>query len=465
MTAVADDLRLAISGKHYSSLRAHLFPGDGNEAVALLLCGRGKGPGRETLLVRDVVPIPYDVCRIRTPDRVTWSPEAIVPTLTRAMREGLSVVKVHSHPGGYPAFSVTDDESDRDIFSSVCGWLDADEAQASMVMLPDGQLFGRAVYGASIGHSLAAIRVAGDDFLIWHPTTRSNDVPEHAGRIAQTFGEATYGRLRNMRVGVVGCSGTGSIVIEQLARNCVGELVFVDPDHIEDRNLNRIVNSTWDDAKTGMKKIHVMSRAVSAMGLGTKTFPFASDILTREAITALASCDVIFGCVDSIDGRHFLNKLSSYYLIPYIDVGVRIDADGCGGVEQIWAAVHTIQPGGSSLMSRKVYDQTDLDAAMMKRYQPDTYAERMAEGYVRGVRVDQPAVISINMVAAVTAVNEFLSRVHPFRVASNGDFAIRRICLTDHLAGLDEPDGEPCVIFGRYVGLGDQQPFLGVMGL
>ena len=46
----------------------------------------------------------------------------------------------------------------------------------------------------------------------------------------------------------LGCSGTGSIVVEQLARNCIGELVLVDSDHVEHKNLNRIVNSTADDA-------------------------------------------------------------------------------------------------------------------------------------------------------------------------------------------------------------------------
>ena len=290
-------------------------------------------------------------------------------------------------------------------------------------------------------------------------------MPEHASRIAQTFGDATYHQLRSMRIGVVGCSGTGSIVIEQLARNCVGEMIIVDADHIENRNLNRIVNSTWADAQQGALKVEVMSRAVAAMGLGTKVTTFANDMLTVEAATALASCDVLFGCVDSVDGRHFLNKLSSYYLIPYIDVGVRIDADGHGGIEQVCAAVHTIQPGGSSLLSRKVYSQADLDAAMMRRHNPRLYAQRKSEGYVRGARVDQPAVISVNMLAASTAINELLARVHPYRVSPNSDFAVRRISISDHIAGLDEQDGEPCSVFNRYVGLGDQQPLLGVLGL
>ena len=132
--------QLKLSGKHYNQLQQHLFPGDGKEAVAILLCGRSHGLGRENLLVRDVVPIPYEACRIRTADRVTWSPRAMVSVLIRAVNEGFAIVKVHSHPGGYEAFSVSDNESDKELFSSIFGWLDTDNAMASLIMLPEFQM-------------------------------------------------------------------------------------------------------------------------------------------------------------------------------------------------------------------------------------------------------------------------------------------------------------------------------------
>ena len=60
-------------------LRSHLFPGDGNEAVALLLCGRRKGQERHILTVRKVVTVPHTVCD-RRPDRITW-PTGFVDSL------------------------------------------------------------------------------------------------------------------------------------------------------------------------------------------------------------------------------------------------------------------------------------------------------------------------------------------------------------------------------------------------
>jgi len=138
-------LAVAISGRQYNQLRDHLFPGDGKEAVALALCGRSMNTIRETLLVRELVPIPYDLCSLRSPGLVKWPTEIAVPALTRAMNEGMAILKVHSHPTGYPAFSETDDASDHVLFSSIFGWLESEAPLASLIMLPDGRLIGRAM--------------------------------------------------------------------------------------------------------------------------------------------------------------------------------------------------------------------------------------------------------------------------------------------------------------------------------
>ena len=59
-------------------------------------------------------------------------------------------------------------------------------------------------------------------------------------RTAQAFGAGTVEFLSNLTVGIVGASGTGSIVAEQLYRLGVKRLVLVDDDYVEERNLGRI---------------------------------------------------------------------------------------------------------------------------------------------------------------------------------------------------------------------------------
>ncbi len=456
---------VAISGMHHRELKQHLFPGDGNEAVAFALCGRARREDKELLLVRELVLVPYEMCPVRTPYRVTWLGTALDQALTRALDRGLAVIKIHSHPTGYSWFSSTDDEADGTLFPCISGWLgDENGPMASMIMLADGRMVGRSIWSGKIGEQLDAVRVAGDEFQYWFAGDQGK-IPEHGRRVAQTFGEATYAQLRRLKVGVVGCSGTGSIMVEQLARNGIGDIVLVDDDHVEEKNLNRILNSTARDAQAEINKTLVQHRVIEAMGFGTKVRVHPYDLLDLRSLRDLSTCDVVFGCMDSIDGRHVLNKLASAYLIPYIDLGVRLDADGRGGIDSIWLAIHTLQPGGSSLMSRGVYDQRDLEAAFVLRDSPQEYERLKREGYIKGVKVDRPAVISVNMAAAAAAMNEFLARLHGFRLQQNSVFAARRICLTDPDASMDERDGTPCPQTAKQLGAGDQMPFLGMMRL
>lgn len=455
---------LAISGRHRDRLRRHLFPGDGKEAVALALCGFAKGPRGIQLLVHDVLEVPYSVCRLRTPQTVAWSVESVLPALSRAMRSKLTVVKFHSHPGGHAEFSLYDDRSDVTFFTGVDNVLDTLEMRGSVVMLPDGRMFGRMVCDGILGARIDVIRVAGDDFEFHRNPKKENHVqlPDHAIRLAQAFGEGTYRALTQLRIGVVGCSGTGSIVVEQLARNCVGAIVAVDPDDIERKNLNRILNAKGVDADNRKNKVALAAETISSMDLGTAFYGLEQDIFCRDVVRALSECDILFGCVDSVDGRHILNKIASHYLIPLIDLGVRIDADGKGNVDHVFGAVHTVLPGGSSLMSRGVYSQADLDAAFMKRREPERFTDMVKQGYVKGQNVERPAVISLNMMVASVAVNEMLARLVPYRVEPNSVFAQRRLNLTDPLASRDDSDGEPCPTFAKRVGLGSQEPLLGM---
>lgn len=117
---------LALSGDQHDHLNDFLFPGDGKEAVAILLCGRRDGDRRHRLVVREIHEIPYDQCIKRMATHVTWSPDYIANILERAAAERLSVVKIHSHPNGYAAFSRTDDEGDRRLLPMIRGWVEAE---------------------------------------------------------------------------------------------------------------------------------------------------------------------------------------------------------------------------------------------------------------------------------------------------------------------------------------------------
>lgn len=451
--------KLSMTESQHRLLLQHLFPQDGFEAVAIALCGRAYHNDIHCLVVRSLDLVPYEDCSVRTPVQVTWPTERLVPLLEVATKHNLALVKIHGHVGMH-AFSAVDDASDRALFPSVHAWVDGTGPHASAIMMNDGQVFGRTVSDQGQFTPLDAVSVVGDDLNFYSSRPKdATPIRAFGERIAQSFGEATFQRLQTLRIGVVGCSGTGSPVIEQLARNCVGSLVLVDPDRVEEKNLNRILNTTMRDAETGILKVDVARRSIDAMGLGTKVETYASTLFEREVVRALSTCDVIFGCVDTIDGRHLLNKLASYYLIPYLDLGVKIVADGQGNVDQVAGSVHYLKPGGSSLVSRHTYSMEQVRAAGLQRTQPEEYKKLLEEGYVRGAAVDRPAVIQLNSLIASLAVSELLARLLPYRSDPNGQFAVTRISLA-HWFMDREPDGEPCAILSRHVGKGDVEPLL-----
>lgn len=453
---------LRLTGRQHAALHTHLFPGDGNEAVALVLCGRRAGRSRHVLTVRRIVPVPHDQCSCRTPDRVTWPTDLLPPLLAEAEHRGEAVLKIHSHPGGFPRFSQVDDDADRELFSSIYGWVDGDGPHASAVMLPDGRIFGRTVSETGAFVPLASVAVAGEEIrLWWHGSGSNADVPDFAVRHAQAFGEGTTALLGRLSVAVVGCSGTGGPVAEMLARLGVGELVLVDPDRVERKNLNRIPNTFSGDALVGRFKVDALADAVRAMGLGTRVVPLARNLFDPGVALRVAECDVLFGCMDSVDGRDLLNRIAAFYLVPYLDVGVRLDADGAGGVDQICGTVHFLQPDGSSLLSRGLYTAEQLQSAALRRADPAVYEERLKEKYIIGVQEDRPAVVSVNTLFAALAVNELLARLHPYRDDSNSGFARYGMSLTQGRIWA-EPDGDACPVLARKVGKGDVRPPLGM---
>lgn len=449
---------LRFTGRQHEKVLAHLFPGDGKEAVAVALCGRRRDADETILLVHDVVLVPHDSCD-READFIRWSPPVLQPALERATGDNFSVLKIHSHPGGFHEFSTLDDESDRRVFESVYGWVDGPHASA--VLLPDGELFARVVLPDGAMVKMESVLVAGDDVQIFRDSSGA-ELPEHAIRHRQLFGDATTELLRELRIAVVGCSGTGSPVVEQLARLGVAELRLVDPDRVEEKNLNRIYGATMTDALENRLKVEVLKRSVRAMGLGTNVAAYPVEL--AQAVLAVAHCDVVFGCMDSASGRNLLNRICRYYLVPYIDMGVKLEAGHAGSVEEVAGGVYYIQPDGAELVDKGLFTREQVEAEDLARVSPEEYAERLERGYIRGIQADRPAVVSMNTTFAGLAVTELLARLHPFRLDPNSTSASTRLSLAKGIFN-QEPDGELAAKKKRQVGRGDTSPLLEMPGL
>lgn len=446
---------MAMTARRHKAIFNHLFPGDGLEAAAILLCNQGTGKQYHRLIVADILSLPHHHSS-RKRDFVSWPfSDYLSPArISDIDRRRQSIVTIHSHPNGYNRFSRVDDRNDRELFASVGNWFDDGRLNGSAIMLPDGTIRARIVDVHGKFSGISAVSVVGDDIHIWKQL-RQKKLTAYHGKLSQTFGQGTLDLLRSMRVGVVGCSGTGSVMIELLVRNCVGELVIVDNDVIEEKNLNRIINSTIHAARRKWPKVSAIKQAIRAIGMNAKVEAIQGLTDSPAVLKALVDCDVIFGCVDSAFGRYHLDCLASAYLLPYFDVGVNLDADGKGSITAADAVSHYIHPEGDSLLSRGAYTIEQVTAENWQRKDPAYYQQQHMAGYLATVGEEQPAVMSINMQAACMAFNDFIARIHRYRLDDSKEFGSQRFRLIHghHESTADKESPHP--LLKKYMGTGD----------
>ena len=448
---------LTITDADHRKLRDHLFPGDGLEAAAILLCARTPGP-RVRMLVKKVLLVPHSACKERRSDYLVWPGAAIEEAIDLAEAEGLSLVLTHSHPGGLFGFSRHDDRSDLVTVPSLFQALGGPHGTA--IMTSEGAMLARLYRQDLSSISVESVMVAGDD-LTWHWTDRN-----FSPRPTAFTCEATQ-ELGRLSACVIGVSGTGSLVAEQLARLGFGQVILIDFDKIVPRNLNRIVNSTLEDAKGHRPKVFALSEAVTSYRGEGVAVPVNASISAREAVLCASQADVMFSCVDTLDARQIADLLATSFLIPLFDVGVSIPtrqttrapaiADVCGRIDYV-------HPGGPTLQDRGVYDPASLRAEYLRRAAPDAHREEMQVGYLRGVTEEAPAVITLNMRAASACVMEFIARAYPFRHESNAAFARTQFSLAANEEEFFPADSFRTATNPQFA-RGDLEPLLGLPAL
>lgn len=424
-----DGYELALPGLIYDALLAHLLAKDGNEGAAILLC-RDAAPVRSRLMVVEAIPVPHDACAIRRPDYISWPGEILSAAIDRAEDEGLSIILLHSHPGGFSHFSRTDDDSDRVAIGSIFnGWSGSvpTAGHGSAIMIAPGIIRARLYQPDLQPRDVARVIIAGDDIKIWEA-----DGPPS---LPMAFGSGMTRALSTLHACVIGVSGTGSIIAEQAARMGFGALTLVDFDHVETKNLNRILNSTAEDAARAAPKVDMFAAALARVRPVLQVTPIRENIFQRDAVIAAAQADILFSCVDSSEGRQIADLISQAFMIPLIDMGVTIPtrrlADGTLAIVEVMGRIDYVQPGGATLSDRAVYTPASLRAEYLARTDPERFAAEQREGYIKGAPEEAPSVIALNMRAASAAMLECVARLFPFRHDGNARYARTLFALAD----------------------------------
>lgn len=463
---------VTLQERHLERLRELVLPTGGVEGAAYVLFGEahvGDDPwerrAHRRFLSYDVIEIPPGDILSRGFDHITWSTASLVRLLKQASNEGLVAGICHSHPGGPAEFSEQDNRNEAELAKLACNRNGVATPLVSVLLTGHGEL--RAQVWTD-GKTTAAehVRLVGRRLSL-QAQAPSGDPDEVLARQALAFGEETNAQLRSLRVGIVGCGGTGSATATLLARLGVRKMVLFDEDIVEVTNLNRLHGARRVDAEALRSKVDVLADEIASFGLGCHVVPVRRWVGDPASRDALKSCDVIFGCTDDNDGRLLLNRLAYFYLIPVIDMGLAIEPEPeSGGVRELSGRATVLAPGGSCLLCRQIVDISLAREEDLKRRDPNEYERRKKEAYVRGGGNPAPAVVTFTTATACMAIDELLQGLTNFRGGQGWAWQrVRRFdLLRDRSPGAPANDDCPICADTAYWGLGDVEPFLDRIG-
>jgi hypothetical protein len=196
--------------------------------------------------------------------------------------------------------------------------------------------------------------------------------------------------LRSATITVLGAGGGGSHIAQQVAHLGVRRLILVDPDRLEDSNVNRVVGVGYGDI--GEYKASLLADRFA--DLKTEIIPEHVRAESPIGRRWIEQSDVVFVAVDGARARRNIEAICRAALVPCIDVGLKIalNADGVT-VDGIGGQVVTSLPGEPCLWCAGVI----TEAALL--------ADR--EEYVAGQPEQQ--VVSMNGILASQAVSGMLA--------------------------------------------------------
>lgn len=461
---------LTMLEKHNLELQHLLIRADGHERPAIILCGRSlitndiwDGGPEERFTSKLVIPIPEAEIKNSSSIGVEWETETFRKALKVAEEQDLAICLVHSHPNGILQYSAVDDKNEPELIKTIYNRNGGTHPHLSLVITPNGDLFGRAWTDQINNYPLSMIRVLGDRFSFHYPGKYSVIEREIFDRQQIAFGKALSNDLSKLKIAIVGCGATGSATATLLSRIGVGHLLLIDDDIVERSNLSRLYGATAADADAGRPKVEVLHNYLANAGIGTRIRSIKDWVGSTKCQEALKSCDLIFGCTDDHSGRIFLNRFAHFYLTPVFDMGIVIEPSKTevGIINALQGRLTVIFPGNICLLCREIVNPNIAREESLKRTDPMGYERQKDEAYVEGGANPSPAVITFTTEIATIAVNELINRITGYKKQGPQNSFMRLFDRgEDHKPGAKQREECPICSKTTFWGKADVQPFL-----
>ncbi len=153
-------------------------------------------------------------------------------------------------------------------------------------------------------------------------------------------GLATFSNLfRGHTIAIVGVGGTGSYILDQIAKTWVDRIVLIDGDHFEHHNAFRAPGAALHDVvKAKPNKAEYFAAEYSRMHTGITAHPVA---LTTDTLYLLEGATFVFLAAADAEARPEIMRWLKERGVPFIDVGMSFRDGGAGltGMAKVTAYV------------------------------------------------------------------------------------------------------------------------------
>jgi molybdopterin/thiamine biosynthesis adenylyltransferase len=345
----------------------------------------------ELLIGLEWMPVP-DEHVIASDHGLTFDGRFNLRVAERAAELRAGAVLVHAHPGGGPPRPSETDARSGAAFLQFLRRRCPDTAHGLLVVA-DTTITG-IIETATNNSRVARVVAAGIPLRSWDSESEAaSDDDEGEDRQLLAIGAAAQKRLAEATIAVLGNSGGGSHVTQQLIHAGAGELIVIDPDVVEITNLRRLVGATIDDLEVPKPEIAV--RTAAAVRPTVKVIPLAEAFPSTTTINALRRVDVIIGCLDGWDVRDDLNTFAVRHRIPYIDIGIAVAGPTEHLGMRVGGQIAVVTPDGPCLRCMGLVTDERVEASRRRR---QGYADNEPE----------PQVVSLNGTVASEAVTTAL---------------------------------------------------------
>jgi molybdopterin/thiamine biosynthesis adenylyltransferase len=281
---------------------------------------------------------------------------------------------IHSHPEGYPVRpSRIDDDMDGyfgDLFSNAAEIRPYLSLIAAKTASDEVEVSGR-VFWKGAWTPVSAVTVVGKTIrklpcLGVNQKALPESVKSRVARLAGQFGEAAATELWNSTVAVLGGGGTGSAVIENLARAGVGKIIVIDFDRISPSNLERMRGAYPRHLEMDPPpyKVDVLAEFVREISPETKVLKIVGNGFDAAARRALLEADLVMGCTDTNHGRLLVSDLAYRHLVPALHLNVALEGTR-GRATSAVARITRFAPGEACAYCLAQIDSSALARELM----------------------------------------------------------------------------------------------------